>query len=86
MMHWYGPGMGPWGYGLMGVTMVLFWALVLAAVAVLVRMLVRGRAAHHDGSTPERVLAERFARGEIDEQEYRHRLDVLHGRAPGGGG
>ncbi|MGW0230647.1 SHOCT domain-containing protein [Actinopolymorpha singaporensis] len=28
--------------------------------------------------TPDDVLAERFARGEIDEDEYRHRLDVLH--------
>ncbi|GAA2759091.1 SHOCT domain-containing protein [Actinopolymorpha rutila] len=28
--------------------------------------------------TPDDVLAERFARGEIDEDEYRRRLDVLH--------
>ena len=27
--------------------------------------------------TPEELLAERFARGEIDEQEYRTRLDTL---------
>ncbi|WP_406097584.1 SHOCT domain-containing protein [Kitasatospora purpeofusca] len=27
----------------------------------------------------EQVLAERFARGEIDAEEYRHRLDVLRG-------
>jgi putative membrane protein len=25
----------------------------------------------------EQLLAERFARGEIDEEEYRHRRDVL---------
>ena len=29
--------------------------------------------------TPEQLLAERFARGEIDEEEYRHRLAVLRG-------
>jgi putative membrane protein len=28
----------------------------------------------------ERVLAERYARGEIDEDEYRRRLDVLKER------
>ncbi|WP_245204378.1 SHOCT domain-containing protein [Kitasatospora sp. RG8] len=32
--------------------------------------------------TAEQVLAERFARGEIDADEYRHRLDTL--RAAGG--
>ncbi|HET6503526.1 MAG TPA: SHOCT domain-containing protein [Amycolatopsis sp.] len=35
--------------------------------------------------TPEQLLAERFARGEIDEEEYRHALDILrhHSPAPG---
>ncbi|MED7827284.1 SHOCT domain-containing protein [Streptomyces chiangmaiensis] len=34
-------------------------------------------------SPPERVLAERFARGEIDEEEYRRRLGVLREEPPG---
>jgi putative membrane protein len=29
----------------------------------------------------EGMLAERFARGEIDEDEYRRRLEVLRGRS-----
>ena len=32
--------------------------------------------------TPEQVLAERFARGEVDEEEYRRRLDTLRGAGP----
>jgi putative membrane protein len=32
---------------------------------------------HHGGGSPESVLGERYARGEIDEQEYRSRLEVL---------
>ena len=28
-------------------------------------------------ASPEQLLAERFARGEIDEEEYRRRLQVL---------
>jgi putative membrane protein len=32
-------------------------------------------------STPEQMLAERFARGEIDEQEYHQRLDTLGGKS-----
>ena len=31
-------------------------------------------------ATAEQVLAERFARGEIDEQEYQSRLAVLRGK------
>lgn len=32
--------------------------------------------------TPEHILAERFARGEIDEQEFRQRMAVLRGAGP----
>ncbi|WP_406193984.1 SHOCT domain-containing protein [Kitasatospora sp. NBC_01560] len=47
-----------------------------------------GRAA---SPTPEQLLAERFARGEIDAEEYRHRLETLRaangaGAGPGSGG
>jgi putative membrane protein len=39
-------------------------------------------------TAPEQILAERYARGEIDEPEYRTRLSVLRGDAmsPGGPG
>lgn len=37
----------------------------------------RRYAPHEDRASGERVLAERFARGEIDEEEYRRRLSVL---------
>ncbi|WP_030059821.1 SHOCT domain-containing protein [Streptomyces novaecaesareae] len=37
------------------------------------------------GPTPEQLLAERFAKGEIDAEEYRHRLDTLRSaNGPGG--
>jgi putative membrane protein len=51
----------------------LLWLAILV-VAVLVLMRLRARPTPAD---PRRLLAERFARGEIDEQEYRHALDVL---------
>ncbi|MET8545520.1 SHOCT domain-containing protein [Kitasatospora sp. NPDC004799] len=36
--------------------------------------------------SPEQLLAERFARGEIDAEEYRHRLETLRSaNGPGGG-
>jgi putative membrane protein len=82
MMYWYGAGMNGWGYALMTISMVLFWALVIFGVVALVRFLARDdRQATTTRSTPEQVLAERFARSEIDEQEYHDRVDVLRGRS-----
>jgi putative membrane protein len=82
MMMWYG---GDWGWAswiLMAVGMVAFWALVITAVVLAVRYLAgpRGTAASPSGSVQaaaEGVLDQRFARGEIDENEYRQRLSLL---------
>ncbi len=85
MMWWYdnsnGSGMNGWGYALMTVSMVLFWGLVIFRVIALVRYIGRqDRSVTPPRLTPEQVLAERFAHGQIDEQEYQQRLDTLHGR------
>jgi putative membrane protein len=48
-------------------------------VVALVRFLARDDRQATTRFTPEQLLAERFARGEIDEQEYHHRVDVLRG-------
>ena len=82
MMYWYGNSMSGWGYALMTISMVLFWGLVIAGVVALIRYL--GRSGQQGGAgpapyTPEQLLAQRFAQGEIDEDEYRRRLDILHG-------
>lgn len=81
MMFWYGNGMGGWGYGLMALSMLAFWGLVILVIVALVQYLARGAqppSAHAARRPmPEELLAERFARGEIDEQEYRRRLDML---------
>lgn len=82
MMWWYGPGTGGWAMALMGIGMVLFWALIVLGLIALVRYLqTAGGQPREVRATPEELLAERFARGEIDEQEYRLRLDTLHGRS-----
>jgi len=77
MMWWYGSGMDGWGYTLMTVSMVLFWGLVIFGVIALVRYVGRQNRSVASRPTAEQVLAERFARGEIDEPEYRERLDTL---------
>jgi putative membrane protein len=67
------------GGGLMSVTTLLFWALLITGVDVLVRYLNKGTPTGDRGSV-ERILAERYARGDIDDEEYCQRLRVLHGR------
>jgi len=85
-MYWYDDHMSGWGYALMTVTMVVFWGLLIVGIVALVRYLSRdGRptgAPPAQRPTPDQVLAERFARGEIDEDEYGRRLDAL--RTAGG--
>lgn len=82
---WCGYGMGGAYWPLMGITMILFWGLIIAGVVALVRYLGRtGRPDHPGGAGPaagrpqaREILDERFARGEIDAEEYRQRLDLL---------
>jgi putative membrane protein len=81
MMMWYGGNGWGWaGWVVMVVVMVVFWAAVITAVVLAVRYLVseRGTRAGGAGSMlAEDVLAERFARGEVDEDEFRRRLTLL---------
>jgi putative membrane protein len=79
MMWWPDGGMNGWGWVAMTVTMVLFWGLLIVGGVLVVRTLNRppGDSSGIARPTPEQVLAERFARGEIDEDEYRRRLSTL---------
>ena len=74
MMGWYHDSMGWGGWLLMTLAMVAFWALVVFAVVAL----FRGTDPRADRRTPEQILDERFARGEIEEMEYQARRDALH--------
>jgi len=80
MMGWYYDGMGWAGWILMTVGMVAFWALVIVAVVAIFRGTRRSGASAPDHRDPMQILDERFARGEIDEDEYHARSSVL--RAP----
>ena len=80
MMDRYGHGIGGWGYGLTALIMILLGAAVIYAIVALVRH-TRPNATQGpepvQPPAPERLLAERFARGEIDEDEYHQRLTGL---------
>ena len=80
-MWWYGSEMSGWGYALMTLGMVVFWALVIVGVIALVRFLARNDGPTAARRTPEQLLAERFAHGEIDEHDYHQRLGTLRDRS-----
>lgn len=81
----YGPHMMWWGgggwYGMFfgPLIMILVLALVVAAVVLLIRW-AGGTGSRHQapsGRTPLEILRERFARGEIDKEEFEERRRVL---------
>lgn len=85
-MFWYDHGMGGWGWVAMSFSMVLLVALAVAALVLLLRSVERfpsGPAQPPAGPSAKQVLAERFARGEIDEEEYEQRLTALRVHGPG---
>lgn len=79
MMFWYDHDISGWGWFAMSAGMILFWALIITIAVLLFRALNRPPQHTHTPSTPsaEDILRERLARGEIDEEEYRRRLNAL---------
>ncbi|MBV9843456.1 MAG: SHOCT domain-containing protein [Kutzneria sp.] len=75
MTNWHN---GPWHGGPFWIFPLVWLVLVVTAVVLLVvyRRRVFG---HRSTAAGESVLSERFARGEIDEEEYRQRIAVLRG-------
>jgi putative membrane protein len=86
MMFWYDHNVSGWGWFAMSASMILFWALIITAAVLLLRALNRAPEHPHThvsaGPSPEQLLAERFARGDIDEEEYRRRLAALRSSGP----
>ncbi|AQZ70483.1 unnamed protein product [[Actinomadura] parvosata subsp. kistnae] len=79
MMWWGYNGMNGWGYVLMGLSTLVFWGLVITTIVLAARHASRviGAGRTSPPPTAQELLAQRYARGEIDTDEYRSRLDVL---------
>lgn len=80
MMGWDN---GSWSAGdwlAMSLMMVAFWGLLIALVVWLVRSFRSDEKSETTRAMThaDDVLAERFARGEIDEEEFTHRRELLH--------
>ncbi|MUL47132.1 SHOCT domain-containing protein [Mycobacterium sp. CBMA293] len=87
MMFWYNHNMGWWGYAGMGIGMVLFWTLIVVGIIALIRSSTTSTPPDSPQAryrvAPEQLLAERFARGDIDDTDYKQRMTTLrtHGAA-----
>jgi putative membrane protein len=79
MRYGYGEGGVGWGAWLaMAVMMVAFWGAIAWVIVTLVRNSAsRSQPPAERGVDPLGILDERFARGEIDDEEYRRRREVL---------
>ncbi|ALV38579.1 hypothetical protein AS200_15190 [Streptomyces sp. CdTB01] len=80
-MFWYDHNASGWGWFAMSAGMILFWALIITVAVLLFRSLNSPHEHTHTtpaAPTPEDILRERLARGEIDEEEYRRILSTLH--------
>ena len=80
-MMWGYNGFGYGGAG-MGIGMLLFWGLIIAAIV----LLLRGFSGKSAGSEPRPrektaldILADRYARGEIDKAEFEQKRNDLRG-------
>ena len=77
-MMWWHNGMGWGGWIVMTLTMVAFWSLVVFGVIAIFRSDRDNRSNQASpGLDPMQILDERFARGDIDVDEYQARRDAL---------
>ena len=82
-----GPGMmyGYGGYGTMGwlgpIFMIAFWVLIIIGIVFLIKWLAglsRSESPSERVETPLEILKERYARGEINKDEFEEKKKDLH--------
>ncbi|MER5948039.1 SHOCT domain-containing protein [Streptomyces sp. NPDC001904] len=84
VMFWNEHDAGGWVWFAMSAGMLLFWLLVGVIAVLSFRAMSRPeRTAPPRAAAPETILDERFARGDIDEDEYGRRRAVLAARHAG---
>jgi putative membrane protein len=80
MMGWYDGSFSWAGWLVMTVLMLAFWALLIFGGLAVFRSMRRDDRpdSRQDGpSDAQRLLDERFARGELDEDDYTRRRELL---------
>ena len=72
MWEWHGAGMG-------GGFMLIFWLLIILIVVLLIKANSNKSDSNQQPETPLEILEKRYARGEIDEEEFQRRKKQLGG-------
>lgn len=72
-------GVVGWGMGFGFIFMLLFWGLILLGIATLIRWLMRQSSPSRNprDKSPLEIVQERYARGEIDREEYEQKKSDL---------
>jgi len=79
MMWGYGP-FGDVGWGWHFIPMALWWVILLLLVLLLARRVFRGPSRYwHGGDRALHVLRERYAKGEIDKDQFERMKADLNG-------
>jgi putative membrane protein len=80
MGDWGGIGWSGMGFGV--VFMLLFWVLLILGIVALIRWLLTRPSPNQGGRDKAslELLQERYARGEIDREEYQQKLQDLERR------
>jgi len=78
MMWWSNAGWGAESWLAMSAIMVLFWGGLITLGVWLVRRTRTSPLSAEERSSPDRLLAGRFARGEIDDAEFTRSRSILH--------
>ena len=76
--------MGEWGMGWVGgIFMIIFWVLIIVGVVFLIKWLVQSTKGHSNSGRIDSssraldILKERYARGEINKQEFEQKKKDL---------
>jgi putative membrane protein len=81
MMGWGGQGYGMGGMGgFGGIVMILFWGLIIVGIVLVITYFTAGQGvgpSNRSYSDPIQILRERYARGEIDTEEFEERRKIL---------
>jgi putative membrane protein len=80
MMYWNGDWNG-WAWFVMGLSMLVFWGLIAFAIWLVLRGFATANSTRPaaPGPSAEETLRQRYAAGELDDEEFNRRLRVLRG-------
>ena len=73
MWEWHGTGMMGGGF------MWIFWLFIILVIILLIKVSSGKSSSNEQRETPLEILEKRYARGEIDEEEFQRRKKELSG-------